>query len=274
MLTFKNIDVKKFHNEGYIKIPALVEDEIDKLKKEIAKITTEYTIKNISYHVTLLSKDKEYQNYIQLLLYPYFEKICEKYFSKHRILLCNLILKESGQGEVPLHQNWTFVDEQKYRSYTLWIPLIDVNTNNGMLEFVAGSHQIFSDVLRGHNTPYFFLEQTQKLNNLAIPMPLLAGEALLFDDSILHSSATNLSTNTRIAIQAIIVPDEAPLCHYHYRKEWFRNSLYKYDMCREDYFNMDFTAKYPIKKITYKKRKITESEWQFLYDIHKNLLTL
>ena len=56
-----------------------------------------------------------------------------------------LLVKWPGQdGAMGTHQDWTFVDERRFRSVTVWCPLVDVEQRNGALELLPGSHRILT----------------------------------------------------------------------------------------------------------------------------------
>jgi len=118
-------------------------------------------------------------------------------------------------GEVPLHQNWAFVDEHKCSSVSIWCPLVDSNEENGTLQLVPGSHKRFGEI-RGPMIPWELENiKNEIINDFLVPMNTKAGNAVLLDDSIIHYSAINKTNALRLTIQLILIPEEMPSIHYH-----------------------------------------------------------
>lgn len=47
------------------------------------------------------------------------------------------------------------------------------------------------------------------------PIETKAGDAVILDDSLVHYSSPNRTSGLRLAIQLILIPDDAPSIHYH-----------------------------------------------------------
>ncbi len=58
---------------------------------------------------------------------------------------------------MPIHQNWTFVDEDKFTSVSVWVPLCDVSRFNGTLEVVPKTHNTLTKY-RSPSIPWVFAE--------------------------------------------------------------------------------------------------------------------
>lgn len=253
---------------GYLKIPLFSQKEVNELKEIIDKITSNLSLPIEKYHVTILSDDKLYKQKIQELLKPIISKKIIEILPDFTVITTNLIIKSPLSGEVPLHQNWTFVNEQKQRSYTIWIPLTDTNELNGTLEFIDGSHNIFCDVKRGHNTPYFFMNDVEKLKKFLKSVSVKFGEALILDDSILHFSKQNKSNKERVAIQATLVPKEAILYHYHYKRTFLKDKLYELIVTPDFYKDMKVKIDTITSVSALKKRIISDADWAKIKEMY------
>jgi ectoine hydroxylase-related dioxygenase (phytanoyl-CoA dioxygenase family) len=138
-------------------------------------------------------------------------------FTGYRIAFCTFAVKDprSEVSEVPLHQDWSFVDEQRFTSIGLWCPLIDVNVENGCLQMVKGSHA-FGHPPRAACTPFAYPELVPYLRATSLmPIPMKAGQAMLFDQRLFHASPPNRSLVERVAATAVLVPNESTLRYYH-----------------------------------------------------------
>src|SRR5690606_33637734 len=72
------------------------------------------------------------------------------------------------------HQDMSFVDESRFRSYAIWIPLVGTSLENGALQVLPGSHLVldnlrvmpgdppwFKDGLEGIDTSDFVVLETE-----------------------------------------------------------------------------------------------------------------
>ncbi|MFM7005941.1 MAG: phytanoyl-CoA dioxygenase family protein [Flavobacteriales bacterium] len=127
---------------------------------------------------------------------------------------CYLSKAPGPSGQMPIHQDWTVVDETTYDSITIWIPLQDVDASNGALQVIPGSHR-FSTALR---SPFF----ASAINDLASVIsqdlqnvPLKAGEAIIFSQALMHASPPNTSAHNRLAVTYGLIPEAADLYFYY-----------------------------------------------------------
>ena len=129
------------------------------------------------------------------------------------------MVKESNpRGVVPPHQDWTFVDETRFRSFNVWTPLVDVDIDNGALGVIHGSYRFFGNRLRGSPSPQCKSVISDHLITL-FPFldvkPLRAGEAIIFDNATIHGSPPNTSGKERLATGLVVTRAEAELCHHY-----------------------------------------------------------
>jgi hypothetical protein len=98
---------------------------------------------------------------------------------------------------------------------SVWAPLVDVAAENGAIGVVAGSHKIVPHV-QGPTTKAYFagLEGELVARGMVETLALRAGEAVIFDDSLIHGSPPNLTKDARYAVQLICAPIEAVPAYY------------------------------------------------------------
>jgi hypothetical protein len=123
----------------------------------------------------------------------------------YEILNCNFYVKPAGTGEFTVHQNWPSAELDE-TTVTLWCPLVDTQIENGAIRIVPGSHKLFPHIETPGVPGYFagFVEKLKRRHLEAVPMK--AGEAIIFDDSLLHWSGSNGTDQPRIAIQIACIP--------------------------------------------------------------------
>jgi hypothetical protein len=142
----------------------------------------------------------------------------DRHFQDYRIFTASFVTKSNDPlGAVPPHQDWTFVDESRYWSATIWCPLLDVEVANGALGLVKGSHR-FYDHVRPSPSPQYgppFKDQLLDIFPYLTVLELKAGQAVVFDNRTLHASPPNTSTRTRLAFGIGITHRDAELRHYY-----------------------------------------------------------
>lgn len=216
---------EQFEKDGYVIIPFLEKAEVEELKKLYFDTlphsggtigADDAGLKDqISYDFTFIDKNIDYKKEVFGIITKRFKAHYDKYLEDYRPIIANFIRKRPNDGEVPLHQNWAFVDERKCTSISIWCPLVDSNTKNGTLQVVPGSHKRYGEV-RGPMIPWELNDIKQDIiDNYLVPMNISAGQAVILDDSIVHYSAPNHTDDLRLAIQLIMVPAEEKSIHYH-----------------------------------------------------------
>jgi len=137
-----------------------------------------------------------------------------------------------------IHQNWPMIADLNDTTVTIWCPLGDVVASNGALQFVQGSHKILPHV-EGPMCPGFFDSFRKELIQRHLtPNEMKAGEAMIFDDGLIHWSANNDSDTPRIAIQIALAPAELqPVFFFYDRSHPERFELVEAD--REFYLASD-----------------------------------
>jgi len=249
---------EQFEKEGFVIIPFLNQVEVAELKQLYfdtlpnsgGNIQSDDigAKESISYDFTFIDKNIDYKRQVYDIITKRFKNQVHEYLEDYKPIIANFIRKKPKDGEVPLHQNWAFVDERKSTSVSIWCPLVDSNEQNGTLQVVPGSHKRFGE-FRGPMVPWELNNIKEDIiKNHLKPMNLKAGEAVILDDSIVHYSALNLTDDLRLAIQLILIPQEETSIHYHLDAE--RNP-HKIEVLEVDVdFYMQFN---PWKKVENKK---------------------
>jgi ectoine hydroxylase-related dioxygenase (phytanoyl-CoA dioxygenase family) len=266
-----------FQKQGYVKIPFISAKEVAELKQMFfdtlpesgGQITSSDINADeehlISYDFTFIDKNSDYKRKVFEIIKEYFKPHMENLLLDYRPIIANYIRKKPNTGEVPLHQNWAFADEQKCTTISIWCPLVDSTIENGTLQVVPGSHKKFGEI-RGPMIPWE-LEGMKNdiINKHLVPIETKAGDCIILDDSILHYSPINYTNELRLAIQLICIPNEFPSIHYHMDPMTSKTEVNVLEV--SDDFYMEFNPwKKPegqkiVKKIKYNHVSINEAEY-------------
>lgn len=240
---------EQFQKDGYVIIPFLTDEEVkemwkaynDTLAQSGGLITSDdaQLKERITYDFTFIDKSIEYKKLVFDVITERFDKYVKKYLADYTPIIANFIRKKTNDGEVPLHQNWAFVDERKYTSVSIWCPLIDSNEQNGTLQVVPGSHKRYGE-FRGPMVPWE-LENIKMdiIKKHLVPMNVNAGQAVVLDDSLVHYSALNKTDELRLAIQLILMPGEVKSIHYHMNPQKSAHNIDVLEVDREFYMNFN-----------------------------------
>ena len=131
-----------------------------------------------SFHSTSFINDTELKQKINREVEILYGSKVDSTFHHIKKLGNSFLTKPSGAGgRMPVHQDWTVVDEDKFCSVTIWVPLQDVNENNGAMKVLPGSHR-FSKTLRAPTLPNEFNGISDLVLEKMKSLPMKAGEAL------------------------------------------------------------------------------------------------
>lgn len=207
---------KEFELNGFVTIPFLNEDEVNVLKQNYKK---EDFSSPEGFYSTSFSNNDTLKQQLESSILDIVGAKAEIHFHKHQQLGgCYLSKAPGAKGEMPLHQDWTVVDESKFDSITIWIPLIDVDEKNGALQVIPGSHR-FSNALRSplFDSPLSEIQQDLKQDLQLVK--LKAGEAIIFSQALIHASPANQSEQERLAVTYGLIHKEAQLLFYYKNQE-------------------------------------------------------
>jgi len=216
----------RFIDKGYVQVPMLSSDEVQLILDRLPALrpadnyapTGEGDEFGRKYHCSFLDKSVNYKRETHELIKGIFKDHIDKYLNGYEILNCNFYVKPAGTGEFVIHQNWPAIADLNDTTCTVWCPLVDVVKTNGTLQFVEGSHKIVPHVEGPMNPGFFDKIRPQLIEKYLKPNPMVAGEALIFDDGLIHWSANNDSPEPRIAIQILCVPKDAQPVYFFFDK--------------------------------------------------------
>lgn len=214
---FTSEELANFRRDGYL-VSSLF--EADDVREMMALYESASSGCGTGFYTSLWSKDVEYRRRVHEGASKILGRKRFPFLEEYRMCLANFAVKQpgSGEGKVPLHQDWSMTDESQYAPVTLWCPLTDVNEVNGCLMIVPGSHRSYRRVrpnfdLQAGYSPLDPIAAELETNHVR-KLPMRAGECFIYDPCVIHGSEMNRSPECRIALVAAFIPQQAPLLHY------------------------------------------------------------
>ena len=201
-----------FFRDGAILVQLLTDAEVREL---LDFYWSESPSCALGFHATMFSEDLNYRARVDEKLKGILGPRLAAFLDDYRCVVGNFVVKEHSRPgtEVSVHQDWTFVDERIMRSINVWCPLIDTDASNGGQSIFKGSHRI-AEVLRGPFFPNPFVTHASAIvEDYLVDVPLRAGQAIIYDHSLVHATPPNQSGKTRVAANMVLVPREAQLLH-------------------------------------------------------------
>ncbi|MFT4543879.1 MAG: hypothetical protein ACI9EQ_000329 [Bacteroidia bacterium] len=207
---------KQLLDVGYIVAPFFLESELEEIQNFYFNIHPDEKI-NLQgamngIHMTTWSGNYGYKKMVERFLENSFSKGCARLLKDHRIFNSVFIAKEKGNStQFTLHQDWTVVDESKDYSINIWVPLKDVDENNGAVWLIPNSHKLEQPIRGAGCLHTGYNEQIKELENHLQCVKVKAGEALIFFHTTVHGSPANLQEGRRVVACCTAVRKSAEL---------------------------------------------------------------
>jgi hypothetical protein len=205
-----------FWHTGFVKLPLLGPEQMAALKEGFASLRPfdgfdPRTLENsrCDYHCTFLDPDRTYRRESDELVRELLDEPIRSVLPGYRIMSSNIYVKPPGTGRFEIHQNWPTIENIDIPTFTVWIPLQDTGFHNGTIRLVPGGHRVFPDIAAASSDRFFDDFERELIETQLQPIEMVEGEALFFDDSLLHWSSDNLSDAPRITFQIELVPVDA-----------------------------------------------------------------
>jgi hypothetical protein len=143
----------------------------------------------------------------------------------HKPLLTNFVVNWPGpDGGLPLHHHSSVIDERYHRSVVVWCALGDAVEDNGTLHVVERSHRVPLGPWSEGRPDWFADRSDDLLDRHLTSVSVQAGQALIFDNALLHCSFPNVTEAPRRTAVAVVTPNGVPLRYY----QWDQGSTHAY----------------------------------------------
>lgn len=216
MEIFKN---KDFQNEldhnGYIVLNVLNEKEVIGFHQEYNLIQKDLEF-NAGVHITMEHSSPNLAKEISNTLISKVKGYLNQTFENYKLFQGSFIAKEqsSTENKIHHHQDWSFVDESiGNNSYTLWIALCDITYEMGTIGVIPKSHLDFNNIRYSPIEKYKEYSKVLEYvkDKTVQKIELKAGQAVLWNHKLIHSSGINKSSKVRLNMTFAITSNTAQL---------------------------------------------------------------
>lgn len=213
---------RSFEENGFVILPFYDE-------AEIAELTSLYHALHpkdeAGFFPSTFSKDKNYRNEADSKIRQIASRSINAYCQDIKVVCGSFIVKSPGPDSgMCVHQDMSLVDESKYTGINIWVPLVDLTIENGALFVLPKSHRIMP-TYRGSSIPEFFAPVMDDIIDYLQPVVVKAGQAVIFDQSIIHYSPPNFSDNIRIVTNIYFTHQSTEYRTYFWEKEKEENKI-------------------------------------------------
>jgi ectoine hydroxylase-related dioxygenase (phytanoyl-CoA dioxygenase family) len=243
-LTLLVEQIREFQTNGHILIKNLSNShEIDVYRTEIVRAAEEFNTERRKLEerdtygkaflqiMNLWTKDDAVKKFVTA---KRFAKVAADLMGVENVRIYHdqALFKESGGGHTPWHQDQYYWPVDTTNMVTMWMPLVDLNEDMGILTFGSGSqknwdifdfvisdesHKGFDDYVKEQDFP---VVSAKKMN---------AGDATFHYGCTIHSAPSNSSAKTREIMTVIYIADGAKITEpvnkwqENDRQQWLQN---------------------------------------------------
>ena len=198
--------------DGFVIVPFLHSEEIKILFDEYRST---HLHDQPGFYASSHMPDPQFRRRLSNTISEVFARPIREIFSDAKGLGGAFISKAPGEkGILPLHQDWNIVDENQFRSFNIWVPLVDVTQTNGAVMVLKGSHQE-KGTFRGPNILPVMKDIEKDVLKFMDILPMKKGQALIYDHALWHASPVNQSDQIRLVVVYGIVSKDAELRFYY-----------------------------------------------------------
>lgn len=199
----------EFAEQGFTVIPLFDPSDMEEIRRELTAVVEGVTPPNHGpIYLSFFDGDEARRARLQRASQQTFGSALRSHVAGGRIQNYGAVIKSPRARKLPIHHHTPVTDCFLQREIICWCPLSDVDADSGAMRFIPRSHHILPYVRLPRGTDYYS-SFAGVLEKLAVTLPLPAGTAVLFENSILHGSCANRQDRTRLAITCQIVPTAA-----------------------------------------------------------------
>ncbi len=211
---------QSFEKNGFVILPFETPEEIKELNELYHKL---HPKDELGFFPSTFSKDKNYRAIADEEIRRIGSRSINQYCQNIKVVCGAFIVKNIGiDSGMCVHQDMSLVDESRFTGINIWVPLVDLTIENGALFVLRGSHRM-TPTYRGSSIPECFSPVMNEVIDFLEPVTVKAGEAVIFDQSIIHFSPPNFSDDIRIVTNTYFTHQDAEFRTYYWNKDFGNN---------------------------------------------------
>ncbi|SFV65082.1 Phytanoyl-CoA dioxygenase [hydrothermal vent metagenome] len=233
-MTLTEEQLQAFEENGFLLLPEFADHELCNTIKDIAKAHLKHKVPPIETETEYVGKSKEERKYItdgkahlaeghitvRRLRQVYHRDIVFKHWMENKKI--RPVLKQV-LGEAPVitiahhnsimtkmphtstetrwHQDFRYWSFENDNLVSVWLALDEESSDNGVLEFIPGSHRMSFDLSQFDKKEYFSdtLPQNGEIVAKKVSHPLRKGDVVLFHCKLLHRANRNMTDEPKIS---------------------------------------------------------------------------
>lgn len=239
--------LEQLKSNGYCIVPFLSPDETALLYNDFQHILKMSEGKRSEFFwVSAFSPDMDLRAFSNNSLENHFKPYLHRVFNEDAEFMGGTFLLKppTKEGKNDPHQDSAHVDEEKFYSVYCWVPLVDMNDDNGPVYAIKGSH-LWGNRYRSTVVPWLYKNVLDNLVEYGTPTYPKAGEMLIFDSALIHYSPPNITDQPRPAINYFVKPKVAPLLYYFTDKTTPAGFVEEFELNKEFYYTYDWFSRPP-----------------------------
>lgn len=197
---------------GFVVVPLLDDAALERLVLDHAELHPE---PGHGFEIDLASVSSDHKRRVDQALQPVWQDLLAPHLIEPQFFMSSFVVKWPGEASaLPVHQDWSTVDEERDRSLVAWLALDDISPEigNGTLAVLPGSHRFLAPPRGAMTIPWYWEYGTYIAEHLH-PLRLRAGEVALLDGRLIHASAPNVTASPRRAAVTRIARRTTPLVY-------------------------------------------------------------
>lgn len=204
---------RTFNRDGFVIVRLLSADAAGSLLAElIAERASAPVSSGQGLDQSFFNKDVAYRKRVDRLATAAIGPALDAVLADYRLSACGLVTKRAGGFPLNLHRDDAILRNRDQVVINTWCALGAVDAANGALAMLRGSHRLPNLEVRG--TARFYEDYADTLKDWTEVVELGAGEAILFDNRLLHWSTPNSTNEARHALRAVSVPRDERLVFF------------------------------------------------------------
>lgn len=199
---------RRFARDGYVIVRVMDADRARALANEVSALFDENPKPNqplSNWYLGLIDPDHRLAVATARLTWEKVRPALAGLIAGARCHYTSIGIKPAGAGGTPIHQHWPSTVDPFARRIGCWVLLSSGSVGGATFRLAPGSHQLLPFIRHAHSGDYFEIFSDSVERDHTRDFVLEPGEAVLFEESILHGTAANDGDEMRVAAIASFI---------------------------------------------------------------------